>query len=220
MIRIAIVEDNRYLLDTLRTELGHFAEIEVVFASTNGVECLAEMDKRKSEALPEVILMDISMPKMDGIETTSRIRILYPFVQVLMLTVLDNEEKIFEAIQAGAKGYLLKEEKNKSIVAAIQEIKNGGTILTPSVARKALDFMQKNFLLANLNQAEIRQESAQTLTLKETEIMIFLSQGLSYQHIANETNISVNTLKKHIYNIYEKLEVHNKVQAINKFRQI
>ena len=220
MTKIAIVEDNRYLLDTLRTELGHFSEIEVVFASRNGVECLAEMESRKSEALPEVILMDISMPKMNGLETTARIKMLYPFVQVLMLTVLDNEDKIFEAIRAGAKGYLLKDEKNEAILKAIEEIKNGGTILTPSVARKALDFLQKNFLLANLSKTENTQATAHALTLRETEIMTLLSQGLSYQHIANETNISVNTLKKHIYNIYDKLEVHNKIQAINKFKQV
>jgi DNA-binding NarL/FixJ family response regulator len=223
VIKIAIVDDDLFLLRSLKKDIEANPNIEIVFTAGNGQVCLSYLSSFKSEALPDIILMDISMPKMDGIATTREIHLLYPIIQVIMLTVIDQDEKIFEAIKAGAKGYLLKTEKTENIIRAIEDVQKGGTQLTPMIARKMLYFLQKS-PIEEMNKDEQKtspksKEIPEQLTPRESEILNLLSQGLSYQHIANKLFISLGTLKTHIYHIYEKLQVKNKMQAINKMKK-
>lgn len=223
IIKIAIIDDNIALLENLQNDLEKEPSIAIVFTATHGVACLNYLASFKIEALPEIILMDISMPKMNGIEVTKQISSLYPPIQVIMLTNSDEDEQIFASIQAGAKGYLLKTEDATHIFDAIKEVKAGGTRITPSIARKIFTFVQNKPITQKEKKQEIKSEgegiSLSLLTMREYEILNLLSEGLGYQHIADKLFISVNTIKTHIYHIYEKLEVSNKMQAINKMKQ-
>jgi len=211
MTRIAITDDNLFLLQNIREDLEATSQFEVVFSATNGAMCLEYLLNLPSELFPQVILMDISMPKLDGIATTTQVKKIYPNIQIIMLTSTDEEDKILDAIKAGAKGYLLKEEPTAKIVAAIHDVLSGGTHLTPCIARKALDFLQ-----LTLNNNARNRKKIEELTLREQEILGYLAGGLRYNEIADTLSLSLNTLKRHISNIYEKLEVKNKTQAINK----
>jgi DNA-binding NarL/FixJ family response regulator len=221
MIKIAIIDDNLSLLEDLQSELEKTDSIEVVFTAPNGVTCLNYLSSFKTEALPEVILMDISMPKMNGIETTEQISTLFPAIQVIMLTTSEEDEQIIASIQAGAKGYLLKTESSENIKTAIKEVRTGGTQITPSVARKIFSLMRGQKAIEEKSkekEEKLEKNEANLLTAKELEILELLADGLSYKLIADKLFISINTIKTHIYHIYEKLGVTNKTQAINKIK--
>lgn len=216
MTKIAIVDDSLLLLQNLKEDL-EAAQLEIVFIAANGVFCLENLSRLSEKSLPEVILMDISMPKLDGIMTTAQVRSLYPSVQVVMLTSSDEDHKILEAIKVGAKGYLLKEEPTDKIVKAIENVKAGGTELTPSVARKVFNFLQQTLVISD-EQIQKKDRAIDLLTKREQEILLYLVDGLTYQHIADKIYVTLHTLKRHISNIYDKLEVSNKMQAINKIK--
>ena len=165
------------------------------------------------QQLPEIILMDIFMPKLDGIATTLKIRSLYPSIQVIMLTAIEEDDKIFEAIKAGAKGYLLKDESTAKIVAAIEDVQAGGSQFTPSIARKALDFLEQYLVNAKFANNDLTR-----LSPREYEVLKYMTGGLIYQEIADKIGISLHTLKRHIANIFFKLEVSNRTQAVNKLK--
>ena len=159
----------------------------------------------------DLILMDIEMPKMNGIEATCQIKTVYPHIKIIMLTAFDNDENIFKSIKAGADGYLLKEVNPQALHDGIIDTLAGGATMTPSIALKTLKLFRNPLVLENKPDAEIIQ-----LTAREIEVLDQLSKGLQYHKIADNLILSVGTIRKHVENIYKKLQVHNKLEAIQK----
>lgn len=205
-IRIAIAEDNSFLLKTILEKLSFFPELEVKFHGFNGLELLEKLEKDPNVNL---ILMDIEMPKMNGIETVAIVSQKYPQIKIIMLTVLDDDESIFKAIQAGANGYFLKEVNATTLYQGILDTIEGGAAMTPSVAMKALK------LLRNPPNFEEAKEEI-NLTTREIEILEQTSKGHNYNQIGENLFISPKTVRKHIENIYGKLQVHSKLEAVQK----
>lgn len=211
MIRIAIVDDKAGNRNSLAEKMGQLPDFEVCFTAGNGVEFLQEMAGRPASQQPLVVLMDLDMPVMNGIEAISRAHELYPDVHFLVLTVFDEDDKIFEAIAAGALGYLLKDESLGTVVQAIiQVVEFGGAPMSPRIARKALQLLTKSRQSATVPASEVAPE----LSTRETEILKALVNGLDYKAIAELLFISPHTVRKHIANIYEKLHVTNRAQAV------
>lgn len=165
------------------------------------------LDELKQEHA-DIVLMDIEMPIMDGIVATQKLKELYPEIKVLILTTFDDDEKIFNAILAGASGYLLKDETPENIFKAIFDVKNGGAAMSAGIALKTLNYIKKN-------KAPFPTENNSILSRRETEILIELKSGLGYKQIADRFSISEGTVRKHIENTYRKLQVNNKVSAVN-----
>ena len=211
-IRIALVDDKRLLRTTLAEQLMSYEEIQVVLQAGDGNDFLTKMKALPVQQHPQVVLMDIEMPEMDGIEAVAITREIYPQTLCLMLTVFDDDEKLFEAIKAGASGYLLKDEKIGNIVTAITEsVYDGSVPMSPRIAQKAL------VLLRNSPKPPEENRSTQSdcsLSSREMEILQRIVDGLNYQQIGERLFISPHTVRKHIANIYEKLHVSNKASAI------
>ncbi len=210
MIRIAIAEDNTFLQKAIIEKISFYEDLACRFTAINGKELL-----EKLEANPNIdlIIMDIEMPKMNGIEATFAVKAKYPHIKIIMLTIFDNDERIFDSIKAGADGYLLKEVKSGELHKGILETMEGGAAMTPSIALKALKLLR--------NPIENRSPAsaiAVALTSRETEVLEQLSKGLNYNQIATNLFISTGTVRKHIENIYSKLQVHNKMEAVEKAR--
>jgi DNA-binding NarL/FixJ family response regulator len=206
--KIALAEDNIFLLQSIKEKLSFFDDLQLVQFATNGKEL---MDKLEQDFSIDVILMDIEMPIMNGIEATANIKKKYPQIKIIMLTVLDDYDSIFKAIQAGANGYLLKEINAGDLHKSILETIAGGAAMTPIIAQKALQLLRMpNLQKVNLNQEEIK------LTKREIEILEQLSHGLSNTKIAANLNRSPKTVRNHIEHIYKKLQVHSKLEAVQK----
>ncbi|HGY55485.1 MAG TPA: response regulator transcription factor [Caldithrix abyssi] len=206
-IKIALAEDNQRLAEAIRDKLAIFDDVVTFkFHALNGVALLKQLE---NDPDIDVILMDIEMPDMDGIEATAEVKKNYPEIRIVMLTVFDDEDKIFRAIQAGANGYLLKDEPAGVIVDGIKSIRDGGAPMSPSIAAKTLNLLRNP---SSVQEPEARQEI--TLTRREVEVLEHISQGLDYQKIANTLFVSPSTVRKHIENIYRKLHVHNKIEAV------
>ncbi len=209
MITIGLVDDNPTLLRNISQNLSIFDEVLVLFKANGGFDALDKLNNHQ----PNVMLMDIEMPNMDGIETTRRIREMYPDIKVMMLSVLDREDKIFEAIKAGASGYLTKDEKPSKIVAAIEELMEGGAPMSPTIAIKTLQILRSQ----QLNEQKIENYQSPeefNLSKREVEILEKVATGLTYNQIADQLFISAKTARKHIENIYQKLHVHSKLEAV------
>ena len=214
-IKIAIVDDKPQNRILLNEQLRFSKTIEVVFMAKNGIDFLDKMKELDSNQYPQVVLMDIEMPGMDGIKTITNARILYPEVNFLMFTVFDDEEKIFDAIKSGANGYLLKDEKINAIEDYIHQIVEvGGVPMSPSIARKAMNMLLKSVTINadhSANDVAIRHE----LSDRELEVLKLLVNGYDYKIIAEKLFLSTHTVRKHIANIYTKLHINCKAQAIN-----
>jgi len=208
MIKIAVAEDNTFLAEAIREKISFFSDLKLKFIGFNGEDLLRQL---QIEPLIDVILMDIEMPKLNGIETTYRVKQKFPHIKIIMLTVFDDEESIFKAIQAGADGYLLKDENAGQLHAGILEILNGGAPMSPSIALKALRLLRQP--------VEKRSDSVPPkvfgLTKREIDVLEQLSKGLINREIGINLSISTGTVRKHIENIYHKLQVHNKIEAIS-----
>jgi DNA-binding NarL/FixJ family response regulator len=205
-IKLAIAEDNNFLLKAILEKLSFFEDMEVKFHGYNGLELL---EKLEQDSNVQLILMDIEMPKMNGIEAAAEVSNKYPQIKIIMITVFDDDENIFRAIQAGADGYLLKEVDAQSLHQGILDTLEGGAAMTPSVAMKALKFLRNppNF-------EEPKEEI--NLTTREIQILEQTSKGLNYNQIGENLFISPKTVRKHIENIYGKLQVHSKLEAVQK----
>jgi DNA-binding NarL/FixJ family response regulator len=205
-IKLAIAEDNNFLLKAILEKLSFFEDMEVKFYGYNGQELL---EKLEQDSNVQLILMDIEMPKMNGIEAAAEVSNKYPQIKIIMITVFDDDENIFRAIQAGADGYLLKEVDAQSLHQGILDTLEGGAAMTPSVAMKALKFLRNppNF-------EEPKEEI--NLTTREIQILEQTSKGLNYNQIGENLFISPKTVRKHIENIYGKLQVHSKLEAVQK----
>lgn len=208
MIHLALVDDNAYLLKALKTKLSLFEDISIVITASDGREVAAKLEQY---AKIDLVLMDIEMPGKNGIETACLIKSKYPQVKIVMLTVFDNDENIFNAIKAGADGYLLKEIDPQSLYNAILETIKGGAMLSPSIALKTLKLFRNSELLA-----QIPQKVDCHLTSREIEVLEQLSKGIKYELIAENLFLSKGTIRKHVENIYAKLRVHNKLEAVQK----
>lgn len=205
-IHLAVAEDNSFLLHALDNKLSRFSDLSVDITASNGEALLKALEK---DANIDLILMDIQMPGMDGIAATEIVRQRYPQIKVLMLTVFDDDDKIMRSILAGASGYMLKEESGETMYNAITEILDGGAGMSPRIALKVLNLIRNPMLPS---EAPIDFG----LTARELEILEHLKNGLTYQKVADNLFISAGTVRKHIENIYRKLEAHNKVEAIQK----
>ena len=208
MIKIAIAEDNSFLVEILINKLSFFDDIIVKHTSENGVSLIDKLEKNHNI---DVILMDIQMPEMDGIKATEIIKQKYPQIKIMMLTIYDNEENVLNAIKAGADVYILKETDPRSLYENIQELISGGAPMTPEIAYKALKLLRSN----NLH-VPFEEDEKITLSKRQIEILEQLSKGLDYNKIADNLFISPKTVRKHIENIYTRLDVHSKVEAIQK----
>lgn len=208
-IRIAITDDKKVLRQSVAERLAETGCVEMLFEAENGEDFLYKMGQRTGFRQPQVVLMDIEMPLKNGIETVREASALYPDVNFLMLTVFDDDDKIFEAIKAGAVGYLLKEEKTETIIRAIEEIVAfGGAPMSPRIARKTMN------LLANATPSVNTASDTGNLTERERQVLKLLVEGLDYKNIAEKLDISPNTIRKHIDNIYKKLHVTSRAQAV------
>ena len=210
---VAIVDDKRLLREALFNNISYYNEVSIVLQAGDGADFLEQLKRLPAEKHPQVVLMDIEMPVMDGIEAVAIAKSRYPDMHFLMLTVFDDDDKLFEAIKAGASGYLLKDEKVSNIVKAIAEIVHeGGVPMSPRIARKALA------LLRNIPDVPEPVSPAgpneHLLSTREMEILNHIVDGQNYQEIGERLFISPHTVRKHIANIYDKLHVCNKASAI------
>ena len=207
MIKIAIADDNSFLITAAKEKLSFFDDLTVKLMAVDGDDLLEKLERNHNI---DLILMDIEMPKMNGIEATGIIKQKYPQIKIIMLTVFDNDENIFKSIKAGADGYLLKEVNPADLHQGIIETMNGGATMTPSIAMKTLKLF-RNPIAFDAPDGEMVK-----LTTRETEVLEQLSKGLKYGLIAENLFLSLGTVRKHIENIYGKLQVHNKLEAVQK----
>ncbi|MCG2418513.1 response regulator transcription factor [Aequorivita sp. F47161] len=208
MFKIAIVDDNSFLIHAIKEKLSFFEDVVVKHTSINGSELLTKLGEDHNL---DLILMDIEMPILNGIETTQVVKQKYPHIKIIMLTAFDNDEHIFNAIKAGADGYLLKEINPKELYEGILETLNGGAAMNPSIAMKTLKLLRNPIDIQNLKDKE-----EISLSTREVEVLEQLSKGLSYTVIADHLFLSPSTVRKHIENIYKKLQVHSKIEAVQK----
>ncbi|WP_415325339.1 response regulator [Chryseobacterium sp. MMS23-Vi53] len=203
-ISIAIVEDERNYNNALKKVIDYQGDMKVVAQFFDGNDAL----KNLSDISPDVVMMDIQLQDMLGIEIIEKLRKEMPKTQFIMCTSFEEDDKIFNSLKAGATGYLIKGESMDKILASIRDVYNGGAPMSFSIARKVLNHFERKV-------SDIK--SFEELTEREKEILELLSQGLLYKEIADKKFISIDTVKKHVGNIYRKLHVNNKVEAINKF---
>lgn len=211
-MRVAIAEDNDYLAKSLIEKFSIFKEkFEIVHRAKNGKEIV---DYVLNNPQPDVILMDIEMPELDGIKATELINSAFPELKIIILTVFDDDEKLFNAILAGASGYLLKDEPIGKIAEGIELVLNGGAPMSATIASKTLNLL-KNSAQSTNNQGV----NDFNLSRREIEILECLKFGYDYNKTAEKLFISPFTVRKHIENIYRKLQVNNKIQAVQKALQ-
>ncbi|PIQ17969.1 MAG: DNA-binding response regulator [Flavobacteriaceae bacterium CG18_big_fil_WC_8_21_14_2_50_34_36] len=210
-LKIAIVDDNTFLIHSIKEKLSFFEDISIKHTSLNGSELLIKLEDNHNL---DVILMDIEMPILNGIETTQIVKQKYPQIKIIMLTVFDNDENIFNAIKAGADGYLLKEVTPEKLHTGILETLQGGAAMNPSIALKTLKLLRNPIDIDNP-----RDKEDISLTTREVEVLEQLSKGLSYTVISVNLFLSPSTVRKHIENIYKKLQVHSKLEAVQKAKR-
>lgn len=216
MQRVAIVEDKPFLLESLAQEIGRQEGFEVCLQASDGQDFLDKIRALPTEALPTIVLMDINMPRLNGIEATRQVKTFLPDLQVIMLTVFDEESYIFEAILAGANGYLLKDEPIARIIQALEDVEKGGAQMSPEIALKALNFLRNPMQVGKTHTAKSNKQNLleEEPTKREMEVLQAIAQGLSYQETADTLFISLDTVRSHLRKIYQKLYAKNKIEAI------
>jgi DNA-binding NarL/FixJ family response regulator len=196
-IRIFIYDDSGERRDSLKALLSLNDEFQYVAEAPNCKNVLLEMQ----QYYPDVVLMDINMPEVDGIEGLKQIKNKHPEIKVLMQTAYDDSEKIFTSIKNGASGYILKNDKPLKILQAIQEVYEGGAVMNPAIAQKVLDYFKP-------------AEKKSPLSNKENEVLSLLSEGLSYKMVADKLGVSYTTVNSHTKSIYMKLHISSLGEAI------
>ena len=212
-IRIGLAEDKPINRNTFLQKINQLLGYEVAFTANNGNECLEELRGLPLALLPQIIFMDIEMPELDGIQTIAIAKSLYPQIHFIVLTVFDDDEKIFDAIKAGASGYMLKHE-NAAVLeeAMINVLQYEGAPMSPAIARKALQLLSR---ATKNNDPKPKPIMPDMITEREKEILQQMVNGWDAKRIASALNISVLTVRKHIANIYDKLHVNSKAQIIS-----
>jgi len=204
-INLAIVEDNADLLRNLQLILSYYDELHIAAVFTNAEDCMAAFDT----LAVDVVIMDINLPGKSGIYAVETLKPLHEKVQFLMCTIYEDEEHIFQALCAGASGYILKNTAPEKFLQAIKDIHLGGSPMSPEIARKVVQSFQK---------PKVDKPEYTNLSAREKEILDYLSKGFRYKEIAAELFISIETVRTHIRNIYEKLQVNSRTEALNKIR--
>jgi len=206
-IRVAVFDDNKNIRDSIVMLLHTDPQFDVVGIYNNADDCL----KMVLHSCPDVVLMDIEMPGTSGIEAVKILKEHVPHVQIIIQTVFEDEERIFESIHAGASGYILKSTINQSLLNSIKELRRGGAPMTPLIARKVM------YTIYQSNDKFTQQATVEyNLTPKEKEVLLNIVNGLSYKMIGFELNISYETVRSHVKKIYEKLNVASLTEVVAK----
>ncbi|MBS1647378.1 MAG: response regulator transcription factor [Bacteroidetes bacterium] len=209
-INIGIVDDKTINRNTVKHKLALYSQINIVLEANNGKDFLEQLKNIPDKKKPKLILMDLDMPIMDGIEAIKVSAAAYPEIKIIVLTIFEDTDRIFEAIKAGASGYLLKDDKAVNIMDAITNvIEHNGVPMSPTIARKAME------MLINKPITKKTEENTLGLSERELEILKNLSSGSTYSQIGEKLFISPLTVRKHVANLYAKLHVNNRVQVIN-----
>jgi len=203
MIKVCIVEDNHITSDAITEIISSLQDYQLVGTYFNAEDYINNFFFVK----PEITLMDIDLPGMSGIEAVAKIKNSYPATKIIMLTNHDEKEILFNALRAGADGYLLKKDAMEKLADTLQSISEGGAAITPKIAKKMLDYFSP----------VTQQESMKDLSEKERSILKYIVDGLLYKEIADQMNLSINSIKKYAGSIYEKLHVRTRSEAITKF---
>lgn len=204
MISVVIVEDQKDIQSLLKSIVSRTEDYVVLDICDTGEEALEKIPG----LMPNVVLMDIGLPGMSGIDCVKKLKRICADTEFIICTTYDEDEKVFLALEAGANSYILKRSKPELLISAIREVYEGGSPMSSDIARKIVMKLQRSVAASKIDYH---------ITNREEEILQELSRGFTYIEIADKLKISIKTLKKHIYNIYEKLHVDNKVEAINKF---
>jgi len=202
-ITVSIVED----LNEVREALQRLIIQSESFGFVAGYNNAEQAEKDIPLQAPDIVIMDINLPGMSGIECINRIKDKCPDTQFMMFTIYEDDEKVFEALKAGAHGYLLKNTPKEKLLEALEELHNGGSPMTTNIARKVIEAFEKK---------DQPPEELNTLTNKEKQILDLLAKGFLYKEIAIQLHSTRNTVKQHIHHIYEKLHVQNRTEALNK----
>lgn len=205
MTKVAIVEDSKMTREGLERVVNLAAGYRCVCTCATAEEALRELPRHQ----PEVVLMDIQLPAMTGVECVARLKELLPETQVIMVTVYEDPDRIFSALRAGASGYLLKRSTPEQVLGAIREVQQGGAPMSGAIARKVCGYFR------NLETASAEVEN---LSRRENEILDLIVQGFSNKEIAGRLGVSIETLRWHLRQIYKKLHVHSRTEAALKFR--
>ena len=202
-ITLAIVEDLDEVRDGLKNFISLSQDFKVLDTFKTAEEAAYDLPKLK----PDIVIMDINLPGMNGIECIRQVKDKIPATQFMMFTVYENDEKVFEALKAGASGYLLKNTGLVQLIESLKELHNGGSPMSANIARK---------LVTLFRSGQKETAKVEALSTRENEILLLLTKGLLYKEIAEQLSISVSTVRQHIHHIYEKLHVQNRTEAINK----
>jgi DNA-binding NarL/FixJ family response regulator len=212
MIRVAIVDDKMNNRKVIADKLSRNNFFTTVFQAVNGEDFLQQMQALPEADRPHIVLMDLEMPEIDGVSAIGTASSLYPATKFVVLTIFDDDDKIFRAIKAGACGYLLKEESGEVIADMLMNLsETGAGPISPSIAYKILQLMQQP---ARPKNEKADPDNIFQLSEREKEILQMLSEGLDYKEIASRIFISPNTVKKHTISVYQKLHVNSKAQAL------
>jgi DNA-binding NarL/FixJ family response regulator len=209
MISIGIVDDNIQIAENLADIISTNDHLKISFIAYHGKDLLEHLVHEQ----PQLLILDIQMPIMNGIEAVKIVKEKFPTIKILMHTIDDHDKSIVECIILGANGYLLKNEKPEKLISAILDVMDGGAPITPSMAQKLIQYFQ-------FNNNQTKKKLNYNLSDREVEILELIAEGLSYKLIADKLFLSVKTVGKHIEHIYAKLQVTNKVDAINILRQL
>jgi DNA-binding NarL/FixJ family response regulator len=212
-IRVLVADDQQLVREGLRVLLDLTPGIRVVGEASNGAEAV----ERARQMRPDVVLMDVRMPKLDGVAATRRVREMCPDVQVIILTTFDDDEYVFDGLRAGAVGYLLKDVPSEQLAEAIRAAARGEAFIQPSVTRKVVAEFTR---LAEREHVRREQPLVEPLSARELEVLALLAEGLSNQEIANRLTIAPGTVKNHVSNVLSKLSVRDRTQAILRAQEI
>lgn len=203
-IKVVIVEDLEEVVEGLKAFINEDKELELSATYRTAEAALLELPI----LLPDIVIMDINLPKMSGIECMRQVKQLAPSIQFMMFTVYENNDQVFEALKAGATGYLLKKTPPAQIIEGVKDLHRGGSPMSAAIARKLIEEFKGN------KQAALPESAL--LTPREQEVLNLLAKGLLYKEISDQLHISLSTVRQHIHKVYEKLQVQNKVEALNK----
>jgi DNA-binding NarL/FixJ family response regulator len=207
MIKVGIVEDNKTLREGFETLINRTSGLQCVCTCSTVAEALRRIPKNQ----PDVVLMDIQLPDQSGVECTAQVKALLPKVQIIIVTVYEDSERIFQALRAGACGYLLKRAKPERIITAILEAQQGGVPMTPEIARKVIGQFR--------DQAEASSEM-DNLSAREKEVLQLVMAGMGNKEIADRLGVTIAAIKWHLQHIYDKLHVHSRTEAALKYRSV
>ncbi len=203
-IKVSIIEDDDWIRENLAAQIGRTGKFCCAGSYQNGEDALKQLPQNP----PDVVLMDINLPRMNGIECVRKLKSLLPTVQVMMLTVYEDSERIFNSLLAGASGYLLKRTPQAEILEAIEQVHQGNSPMSGHIARKVVQYF---------NQRGSPDTEIEKLSKREREVLDHLAQGIPYKEIADVLGLSIDTVRMHIKGIYGKLHVHSRGEAVARY---